>query len=84
MNMYWCSCKVLAILVMYLIILEFFQEIFEKKLKYQFQENPSSGSPIPCRWMDRHEKSNSSFSQFCKHKRGFLKCVDFNLSVCYN
>ena len=38
MNMYWFSCKVLAILVMYLIILEFFQEIFEKNSSISFKK----------------------------------------------
>jgi len=45
---------------------------FQKILKFNFHENPSSGSlVVPCRrtdgWTDRHDEANSRFSQFCEH-----------------
>jgi hypothetical protein len=45
--------------------LEFSQQISEKYSNTKFNENPSSGiRVVPCGQTDRHEKANSSFSQF--------------------
>ena len=54
---YWSSCKVIVILVRFLIKLEFSGKIFEKCQNIKFHENPSSGSRVlACgqteRWTD--------------------------------
>jgi len=38
--------------------LEFSGHIFEKYWKIKFHENPSSGSRVLCRWMDRQTGQN--------------------------
>jgi hypothetical protein len=50
--------------------LEFSQQIFEIFSKIKFNVNMSSRSRVvPCGWteMDRHDKSNSQFMQFCEY-----------------
>jgi hypothetical protein len=47
--------------------LEFSSQICEKYSNIKFQENPSSGSRVvSCGQMDRHDKVNSRFPQFCE------------------
>jgi len=47
--------------------LEFSQQIFEKYSSIKFHENTSSGSRVvPCGRTDRHNETNSRFSQFCE------------------
>ena len=45
---------------------EFSRQMFEKNSNIKFNENPSSGRRIfPCGRTDRHDETNSRFSQFC-------------------
>jgi len=53
--------------------LEFSRQIFEKKnSNIKFHKYPSNESRVdlirtdPDRWMDRHDKANSRFSQICE------------------
>jgi hypothetical protein len=60
-----------------LIKLQFTGHIFEKYSDIKFHENPSSGSRvIPC-GTDRHEVTNSRFSQFLRRRP---KIAIFNIS----
>jgi hypothetical protein len=45
--------------------LEFSRQIFQKYSNIKFHLNPSSGSRVPRGRTDRHDESNSRFSQFC-------------------
>jgi len=45
--------------------LEFSGQIVEEYSNIKFRENPSSGSRVvPCGRTDRHDETNSRFSQF--------------------
>jgi len=40
---------------------------FREILNIEFHNNPSSGSwLVACKGMDRHDKGNSCFAQFCE------------------
>jgi hypothetical protein len=56
-----CSCQILM-------EFEFSQQILKKYSNIKFHKNPSSGSQVvTCGQIDRHDKANSHFLQFCKH-----------------
>jgi hypothetical protein len=67
-NVYWPSCKVPVILVIFLMKLEFSQHIFKKYSIVKFNENSSSGSQVAqCRWMDRQTDMNPLYAVLQTH-----------------
>jgi hypothetical protein len=49
---------------------EYSRQSFEKYSNTKFYKNPSSGSRVfPCGLADKHDVSNSRFSQFCERAK---------------
>ena len=53
--------------------LEFSWHIFEVRVNIKFHENLFSGSwAFPCGQMDRCDKANRDFVQFCEHAQKYM------------
>ena len=91
-NLYWSSCEVPVILVIFWWKLNFCRKIFEKYSGIKFHENLVIRSwAVPCERAARHYDVNTSFLQFCEgaprvKKKTYIKwhvTTDSPSSLCF-